>query len=134
MFICPAIIGDSIAVGIGQTMKCPSIAHISAVSSSLYRLKEIPSENTVIISIGSNDGSNPKLGRNLADFRQRLAGKKVIWVIPYHMDAAIHVYRIAEQFADTTINLSDYPTKDGVHPNYPELSDDLYHEMVGKNQ
>lgn len=112
------VVGDSIAVGIGQYTDCEVIAKKGINSNQL--LKSLPepmySKKTILISIGSNDEKS-KADTYLA-LRTRLVGTHVIWVMPIQKeDPRNFAETFKVKFGDSIIDLRNYPyEKDGVHP------------------
>lgn len=113
---CVAI-GDSIAVGIGQAAHCTINAKVGASSSYVAGLDVAAGKDVAVISVGSNDPTNPKLRSNLDRIRSKVTAKRVIWVLPYNRKAAAVVKAVAVQHGDGYIDLSAFKTRDGVHPS-----------------
>lgn len=122
---CVAI-GDSIAVGVGQAAGCVLGARVG-VSSSYISNHVISSDNEVaVISAGSNDPRNPSLRKNLEKIRSKIHSNRVVWILPYDRSAARIVKSVAITHGDGYIDLSDYRTRDGVHPsNYRAIANAL---------
>lgn len=118
-----AVVGDSIAVGIGSVMKdAVTNALVGAGSSAiLARISnEVKGADLAIISAGSNDivkgqGDPKKLASNLQSIKSALGAKKYVWILPYDKIANQVVKSIAG--SDATIDLSSYPSNDQVHPS-----------------
>ena len=120
------IIGDSIAVGVGSvTPKCETIAKVG-INSKSFEVHHtfVPHANTTVISLGSNDG-NADFGKYLRELRSHIHSH-VVWILPRKMNKSrIIVLNIARQYGDSTVNLSDLPSSDGIHPKN-------YHTVAGK--
>lgn len=122
-------IGDSIAVGLAQAINrggpvCDRAAQVglgsSAILAQTLRASRYP---IAIISAGSNNPRDPRLERDLVAMRQVLWRSRVIWVLPYHRNAAYLVTRVAFSFNDAVIDLATFPSRDGVHPrNYAAVA------------
>lgn len=110
-------VGDSIAVGIGQTAHCTVNAKVGASSSYIARHTISSDESVAVISAGSNDTGNPQLARNLEKIRSKIRSSTVVWILPYNRKAAIIVRTIANRHGDRYIDLASVKTKDGIHPS-----------------
>lgn len=125
MIAC-TIIGDSIAVGLGQQMaECRTIAKVG-ISSGGWDAQHpdaITGRDTVVISLGSNDGGDGLYTfKHLATIRERIKAKRVIWIVPACSEAARRsVYHVADVHNDIVIPFT--PGADGIHPrNYGRLA------------
>lgn len=104
------ILGDSIAVGVGQQRpECHVEARVG-VSAAAFHVAQT-SADTVIISLGSNDWSDPTSA--LWKLRERIDAKRVVWIVPAIRWAA-QVHRVADLYGDTTVTVM--AGFDGVHP------------------
>jgi thiamine biosynthesis protein ThiC len=118
---CVAI-GDSIAVGVGQTAHCVINAKVGAGSSYIANHTVSTGKNIAVISAGSNDPNNPKLVSNLEKIRSKIKSKTVVWIVPYNRTAARAVISVAKKNGDRYVDLIAVKTNDGVHPaSYREL-------------
>ena len=111
------VLGDSIAVGIGSVSpQCQTIAKIGINSKNfVISRKHIPSANTTIISLGSNDG-NADFSKYLRTLRGKISGK-VIWILSNNNAKARKItLTIARQNGDGVVYLSSFASADGVHP------------------
>jgi hypothetical protein len=113
------IIGDSIAVGIGQQLtQCQTLA-TTGVSSAAWLLQHGPllggaPQGTVIVSLGANDGANFDKFM-LEALRVRIGAKRVIWIAPSNnLQAVAVVVAIAKHYGDQVVGFQ--PGRDGVHP------------------
>jgi hypothetical protein len=117
------VMGDSIAVGIGQySPQCKTIAKVGITSKKWYlNYKEfITSENykKVVISLGSNDSWHIT-SESLYNIRKQLKADKVIWILTSSVlkpTQRIIIKEIANEFKDITIDISEHISKDGIHP------------------
>lgn len=120
------VVGDSIAVGTGQRIQGATVeATIGDNSTTILRkARENPSIKgfvNAILSVGSNDivrgqGNTAQLSNNLRDIRAALAARNYIWLLPYDSVAKSTVKSFADQNGDKSLDLSNYPTADNLHP------------------
>jgi lysophospholipase L1-like esterase len=127
------IMGDSLAVGVGQIRKeCVTYAK-SGINSYDYVNRHVLHTNgadkaakTVIISLGSNDTKNIETFDELDTLRQLVKADRVYWILPANKpDVTEIVEIIARNFGDTILPITKL-SKDGVHPTtagYKELSE-----------
>jgi hypothetical protein len=107
------IIGDSIAVGLGQQFPaCEVRAHVGWPSSRIARLWG-GSFSWVVISAGSNDPANKALKSNLEAIRAHVSSR-VVWIAPVNGLAALTVRAVAAERGDSVISFS--PGVDRIHP------------------
>jgi len=120
------ILGDSLAVGIGQVRtECVTYAK-SGINSYNYVNRHILHTNgntqakTIIISLGSNDLKNIKTFEELDTLRQLVKADRVYWIVPaIKEDKRQAVYQVAEKYKDTVIDSRKHQlSSDGVHPTY----------------
>ena len=124
------LLGDSIAVGLKPHTPCILQAQVGRSAHHQVALIRQVTAKTVIISLGSNDVGDKLLEksllRNLRTVRRQVEAYRVIWIIPYHAAAREQVRRVAAEWGDGLVDLMDYRTKDGVHPqSYKELANGL---------
>lgn len=102
------------------------MAQVGRSSSQVLATIERTKAGTVIISVGSNDPTNPELMRNLRRIRDKVTGSgMVVWIAPYNQYASGAVKQIAAIYHDGVIELKHHRTRDGVHPsNYPKLAEE----------
>lgn len=105
-----AIIGDSIAVGVAQHRPGCAVEARVGISAAGFSATRT-SADTVIVSLGSNDASDPTDA--LLRLRRQIDARRVIWIVPA-VRWASEVRRVADQHHDTTITVVAGP--DGVHP------------------
>lgn len=115
------ILGDSIAVGIGQMRpECVVEAKVGINSedyaNGLFRHFEIVDSKKTIISLGSNDAYVESYGPMLA-LRELIKGD-VIWILSSNNEESrFAALTIAKQFGDDVVDIMAYPmSPDGVHP------------------
>lgn len=115
------ILGDSIAVGIGQ-MRPECVVEAKAginsedYANGLFRHFEIVDSKRTIISLGSNDAYVESYGPMLA-LRELIKGD-VIWILSSNNEESrFAALTIAKQFGDDVVDTMAYPmSPDGVHP------------------
>jgi hypothetical protein len=122
------IIGDSIAVGVGSVSpQCETIARVGINSKNfVVSYKYIPSAQTTIISLGSNDG-NADFSKYIANLRSKITGK-VVWILSANNSKARSItLKIARQNGDSVVYLSQFKSADGVHPkSYSSLANKIF--------
>jgi len=119
------VIGDSIAVGIGQAIKGAIVNATVGINSSKI-LANVSSNSSVqgaklaIVSAGSNDivkgkGDPQRLTANIAAIKDALNAEKYVWILPYDKVASEAVSKAIG--GDKTVDLKAYPSSDGLHPS-----------------
>lgn len=120
------ILGDSLAVGIGQARpECVTYAK-SGINSYNYVNRHVlhtdgnTSAKTVIISLGSNDTKNIDTYEELLALRQLVKADRVYWILPNIKEAKRQaVFQVASQFKDNVIDARNHArSPDGIHPTY----------------
>jgi lysophospholipase L1-like esterase len=120
------VLGDSLAVGVGQIRKeCVTYAK-SGINSYDYVNRHIlhtqgnTRAKTVIISLGSNDSQNIKTYEELDTLRQLVKADRVYWILPAIKDPKRdNVRRVSEKYNDVVIDSRKHElSPDGVHPTY----------------
>jgi hypothetical protein len=114
-----AVVGDSIAVGVGGRMdECLTDAKGGIPSADV--IARIHPADVLFVSAGSNDPRNPQLEDNLKAIRAK-ASAAVVWIVPMAPTAAAAVERIAAAHNDALVKFE--ASTDGVHPkSYDELA------------
>jgi lysophospholipase L1-like esterase len=125
------ILGDSLAVGIGQIRKeCATYAK-SGINSYDYVNRHLlytqgnTQAKTVIISLGSNDTKNIDTFEELDTLRQLVKADRVYWIIPNIKETKRRaVWDVARKYNDWVIDArgSDR-SPDTVHPTYKGYKD-----------
>jgi len=125
------ILGDSLAVGIGQIRKeCVTHAK-SGINSYDYVNRHLlytqgnTQANTVIISLGSNDTKNINTFEELDTLRQLVKADRVYWILPNIKETKRRaVWEVARKYNDWVIDArgSDR-SPDAVHPTYKGYKD-----------
>lgn len=121
------ILGDSLAVGVGQVRtECVTYAR-SGINSYdyvnrhiLYTKNNHKEAKTVIISLGSNDLKNVKTFEELDTLRQLVRAEHVYWILPAIKESKREAVRqVAEKYKDHVIDAKQHSmSPDGVHPTY----------------
>ena len=119
------VMGDSLAVGVGQIRKeCATYAK-SGINSVDYVntlvLKKYPTNaKTIIISLGSNDTKNIDTYEELDALRQLVKADRVFWILPnIKEEKRKHVWMVANKYGDHVINARNHErSPDTVHPTY----------------
>lgn len=120
------ILGDSLAVGVGQIRKeCVTYAK-SGINSYDYVNRHIlytqgnTQAKTIIISLGSNDLKNIKTFEELDTLRQLVKGDRIYWIMPAIKEEKRQiVQKVADKYKDFVIDTRQHSmSADGVHPTY----------------
>ena len=120
------ILGDSLAVGVGQIRtECATYAK-SGINSYDYVNRHIlhtggnTSAKTVIISLGSNDLKNIDTYDELDTLRQLVKADRVYWILPNIKETKRRaVGLVAEKYKDNVIDARNHNVSpDKVHPTY----------------
>ena len=123
MFEC-LILGDSTGVGTAHAInaryerRCDVQAAERATAAQILSWRRPGKRyDTCIFSMGSNDAAGPALAGRLSEIRAQFCFKRVIWLLPYARPQAYTVSSVAARFADETLDLGRFPSRDGIHPN-----------------
>jgi lysophospholipase L1-like esterase len=120
------VLGDSLAVGVGQIRKeCVTYAK-SGINSYDYVNRHLlytqgnTKASTIIISLGSNDTAKINTFEELDSLRQLVTANRVYWIVPnIKEDKRRAVLAIAEKYKDFVIDARQHNTSpDQVHPTY----------------
>ena len=122
------ILGDSIAVGIGQA-RPECVAYVKqGIDSYTWNNRNIYknlSAGTVIISLGSNDGPQVNTFQEILALRQFVSAARVFWILPANKPAVQDMIKIvAKNYKDTVLTIPEL-SKDRLHPTrqaYQELA------------
>jgi lysophospholipase L1-like esterase len=120
------ILGDSLAVGVGQirtecvTYAKSGINSYDYVNRHVWHTKGNTQAKTVIISLGSNDFKNIKTYDELDTLRQLVKADRVYWILPIIKDNKRQdVINVANKYQDTIIDARKHSVSpDKVHPTY----------------
>lgn len=113
------VLGDSIAIGIGQYLpECRTEARVGISSQQFAHALLSPQEaGRVVISLGVNDGASAATIPSLRQVRQSVHGKSVYWLLPANHDHARTAIRaVAAEFGDRLIDTAPQVGSDGLHP------------------
>lgn len=129
------ILGDSIAVGIGQARtECVTLARSGITSEGWYKGYAYnpyfrDPYRVVVISLGTND-MRGMTAEMLFSIRQKVNAQMVIWVLPSSTLKPVQfsvVKELANEFKDQIVSIHDLVGPDGIHPPtataYQKLSD-----------
>ena len=105
-------IGDSLAVGVGQSMQIETHAKVGASSCWIYHHLPSDSYDTAIISAGVNDGDSKHC---ITEIRKSVKAKRVIWILPAAY-ATDEVYAVAKKWGDTVVSYTTGKGKTWPHP------------------
>ena len=120
------ILGDSLAVGVGQIRtECTTRAK-SGINSHDYVNRHVlhtegnTQAKNVIISLGSNDTAKINTVEELDSLRQLVNADRVYWIVPnIKEDKRQAVLKIAEKYKDSVIDARKHDTSpDHIHPTY----------------
>jgi len=121
------IMGDSLAVGVGQIRKeCITYAK-SGINSYDYVNRHVLHTNgsdkqakTVIISLGSNDTNKINTFEELDTLRQMVRADRVYWILPaIKEDKRKAVWAVANKYHDHVIEARNHDlSPDRVHPTH----------------
>ena len=118
------ILGDSLAVGLGQVRtECSTYAR-PGINSYDYTNRHILHTNgntqakNVIISLGSNDTKNINTFEELDTLRQLVKADRVYWILPAIKENKRQaVQKVAERYKDIIVDARQSTlSTDGVHP------------------
>ena len=115
------MIGDSIAVGVGQARpECETIARVG-ISSARYVATMLPrgrtSAGTAVISLGVNDGDTTGTLDNLREVRSRIDAPAVVWLLPgLKEDVRDMIRTVAAENNDRTLDTRPQVGRDHLHP------------------
>jgi len=120
------ILGDSLAVGVGQVRKECVTHAVSGINSYNYVNRHIlytkgdTQAKTVIISLGSNDTKNIDTYEELTTLRQLVSADRVYWIVPNIKETKRKaVWEVARKNNDWVIDARGYDrSPDTVHPTY----------------
>jgi lysophospholipase L1-like esterase len=120
------ILGDSLAVGVGQIRKECVTHAVSGINSYDYVNRFVMHTNgdtsakTVIISLGSNDPKGMDTFEELDAMRQMVQADRVYWILPNIKETKRKaVWMVADKYKDIVLDARAYDrSPDTVHPTY----------------
>lgn len=136
MFEC-LVMGDSIAVGVGQYRpECATIAKVGITSEKWFKTHgENPNftkpYKIVVISLGTNDFKN-ETAEYLYSVRARVKADMVVWLLPSQTLKPVQrviVKEIANEFKDKTMDINSFVGPDKIHPTgkgYIEIGKEIF--------
>ena len=118
------ILGDSLAVGVGQIRQECTTRAKSGINSYDYVNRHIWHANgnnqakTIIISLGSNDTQKINTFEELDTLRQLVKADRVYWILPaIKEDKRKAVWAVANKYHDHVIETRNHDlSPDRVHP------------------
>ena len=127
------ILGDSLAVGVGQIRKeCVTYAKSGInsydyVNRHIFYTKGDTQAKIIIISLGSNDTQNINTFEELNTLRQLVKADRVYWILPNIKETKrTAVWEVARKYNDFIIDARGVDrSPDAVHPThngYKELA------------
>lgn len=120
------VLGDSLAVGIGQVRsECVTVARTGInsydyVNRHVSHKRDNTSAKTVIISLGSNDTAKINTFKELDTLRQLVDADRVYWIVPnIKEDKRLAVLTVADKYKDFVIDARKHAVSpDQVHPTH----------------
>ena len=120
------IMGDSLAVGVGQIRQECTTRAKSGINSYDYVNRHLWHTNgnnqakTIIISLGSNDTNKINTFEELDTLRQLVKADRVYWIVPaIKEDKRKAVWAVANKYHDHVIEARNHNlSPDGVHPTH----------------
>jgi hypothetical protein len=116
------VLGDSIAVGVGQyRTDCVTIAQ-GGITSERYvgTMLSRQDADTVIISLGVNDDDTVDTAANLRTVRTQVHARTVYWLLPGIKERVREtIHSVAGEFGDRLINTRPYAGPNHLHPSGP---------------
>ena len=114
------MLGDSIAVGVGQARpECETVARVG-ITSARYVATMLPARTSAglaVISLGVNDGDTADTLDNLRQMRRRVQANQVVWLLPGLKEAVRDMIRtVAEENGDRTLDTRPEVGRDRLHP------------------
>jgi lysophospholipase L1-like esterase len=129
------IVGDSIAVGIGQVRKECAVIARTGINSTAWlnkNLTQLKPAKVLVISLGANDTDKINTRVNLVRIRSKAVADRVYWILPNENlkpEQLKAVTAVAAEFGDVVVPRSTHNiSSDGIHPTrkgYKELAENL---------
>lgn len=113
------VLGDSIAVGVGQARPECEVVAVSGITSEHFveTLLGARAARVAVISLGVNDGEGMDTFANLRRLRATLTARTVYWLLPgINLRARDAVHAVARLYPDRLIDVAPLAGPDGVHP------------------
>lgn len=133
------IIGDSLAVGVGQTRpSCVTLAKTGITSAAYVKtfLPSVPRKAArIVISLGVNDDASVPTRDYLLAVRRELQGQQVVWLLPgLKQNVRDTIKQIARDMHDEWVDTLPYVGPDHLHPSgtgYQAIASSTL-ELVGR--
>jgi lysophospholipase L1-like esterase len=121
MLVDCLILGDSIAVGVGQDRPaCTTVARVGITSGTFVQtlLPAAPKEaRSVVISLGVNDDPSMNTAAALRQMRRGIQAAHVTWLLPGPKEAVRQAIRtVAAEHGDRLVDTSGDLGPDHLHP------------------
>jgi lysophospholipase L1-like esterase len=116
------ILGDSLAVGVGQARpSCQTVAR-TGINSSAFIATMLPgapkAARSVVISLGVNDTADMPTRVSLQALRASVAANQVTWLLPALKDEVRQAIRaVAAQHGDQVVDTASQAGPDHLHPS-----------------
>ena len=115
------ILGDSIAVGVGQARPACQTAAKTGITSGAYIQTLFPGvphrASNIVISLGVNDDPSMNTLDNLRRMRRELPGAQVTWLLPgLKDDVRRAIQTVAAENRDRTVDTRSQVGPDHLHP------------------
>ena len=115
------ILGDSIAVGVGQARPACTVAARVGIGSGAYLRTMFPAvqktADTAVISLGVNDSAGPDTLDNLRRLRVALQVRQVTWLLPgLKEDVRRAIQVVAAEHRDRLVDTRPQVGADHLHP------------------
>lgn len=117
-----AILGDSIALGIGRLQPACQVQAVVGIGSEAYLSRFIHTVNArqTLISIGSNDPLLGDLVPYIRHMRSRVISDEVTWMLSANnANAAAAVRTVAAEHGDRVVSIAPFLGPDRVQPTPP---------------
>lgn len=114
------VLGDSLAVGVGQARpNCETVARVGVTSATYVKTMFHPSAaRSVVISLGVNDDPTVPTLDNLRRMRRDVRSSDVVWLLPGLKEDVRQVIRtVARENGDRTVDTRSLVGPDHLHPN-----------------
>lgn len=116
------VMGDSIAVGIGQARPdCFTVAQVGITSDNWfkqYNPKLDKQFKVVVISLGTNDYYGVT-AEYLYKIRKNVKANAVVWILPSYSlkpKQRVIIREISNEFGDKVLDITEHVGRDGIHP------------------
>jgi lysophospholipase L1-like esterase len=114
------VLGDSIAVGVGQARPECQVIAVSGITSERFVQTFLATQTAevAVISLGVNDSAGMDTVANLRRLRATVTARTVYWLLPGTNPHAREAIRaVATLYPDRLIDLAPLAGADGLHPD-----------------